>query len=193
MRKTFASFMAVVSAVAAFGVAAGPAAADDPNTTEYNINPTPANNFFHGQRCETQPALGVLGIESAWRAYVDGCTSNPVRCWNDPVPAGSIVHDCTVRIETTFDTETHYRFQVTQNARLWITDIRGDVRWRDFSCSGVDSCSITETVPELSFHESVAVQCNGQDIKEIVRPNGDHVGNWAHNSCSVSIKEPPLG
>jgi hypothetical protein len=181
MRKTLATLAAVAAVAAAFGTAASPASADDPNVTWSRDGYA---GFSSSLGCATQYKRGVNGQYGAWGFYIDGCTSK-LTC---PVNTGLFqVRYCDVSTYTFIDTYTHRGDRVTMNARLRRFDTNGNVyAWSDKSCDALDTCS-TEQTSYIYPGQSASVQCNGvREAKLYVLLYGGP-DNSAKDYCRVKL------
>ena len=147
MRK----ILTTVAAIAALGVAAQPAAADDPGATEWSYYGQ--NTLLKG--CSTPARAGVQGQYGAWGHYIDGCT---VRTW-----CPNYATRCKATGEAWIGTSSRMGHRVALNSRLRRFYSSGTVAgWQDTSCSGIDACGPN---PPLTYTilpgQSVSEQCNG--------------------------------
>jgi hypothetical protein len=175
MRKTLATLAVLAAGAVAFGSAASPASADDPNATYSNGGYA---GFSRMLGCSTPYKTGVLGQYGAWGYYIDGCTSK-LTC---PVNPGFFqTRYCTVDARSFIETEVRRGDSVTMNARLRRFDVNGNVYgWSDRSCSGVDTCEVTDS-SIVYPGQSASVQCNG--VRQARYPDG----NRARDYCRVSL------
>jgi hypothetical protein len=184
MRKTIATLVAVAATVAAFGTAAGPAAADDPNATH-----TSAQSFFDllpMQVCATPNKRGVLGQYGASGYYIDGCTTYAMTCPSvSPFSHHRPVNFCRATMNNLIQTSIVRGDGVTMNARIRRFSSSGQViGWLDKSCSGANSCT-TEGSIDILPGESVTTQCNGVRAALI----GERFGTLPANSAMVQCTE----
>lgn len=151
--KITIAFAAVVAAaLAGLGVAASPAAADDPAAVPWSYYGQ--NNLLTG--CTTPPKAGVPGQWGAWGSYVDGCT---VRTW---CPDYAV--RCRVTGEAWIGRWDGWTGQwVTLNSRLRRFYRSGALMgWQDTSCGGVDYCAPNPPLTAMILGgQSVSEQCNG--------------------------------
>lgn len=175
MRKTIATVSAL-AALAAAGVSAGPAAADDPNA-RYDQGGTLGGSNYTA--CETPWKSGVLGQYGASGYYLDGCT---VRRSCPATHIGRAVRYCVVNSTTTIRTSIPRGDYVTLNGRIrTINSANQVIGWRDRSCAGWGSCTAADTTT-IAGGQDASVQCNG------VRSNTwDNLGLVR---CKVEIKTP---
>ena len=175
MRKTLATLAVLATGAAAFGTAASPAAADDPNVS-YSHGGTMAASRSFG--CATQYKRGVLGQYGASGYFIDGCTVK-LDC---PANTGlGPVKHCDVSSYTYIDTNIDRGDRVSMNARLRRFDRYGSVYgWSDRSCWASNTCS-TEDSSVIYPGQSASVQCNG------VRESRPYDGNTAKAYCSVKL------
>jgi len=173
MRKTLATLAVIATGAVAFGSAAGPAAADDPNVSYSNGG---TMGFSRSYGCVTNYKTGVLGQYGASGYYIDGCTVK-LDC---PANTGLIpVKQCDVSNYSFIDTYYHRGDRVTMNARIRRFSTSGSVySWSDRSCSGIDRCEVTDT-SVIYPGQSASVQCNG--VREA------KAYNWAKDYCSVKL------
>ena len=141
-----------LSAVAALGVAAQPAAADAPATvTTGTVGGTSVT-------CTTIWQYGAYG---AWGDYIDGCTAT-AQCPQDKPR-------CIVFSQGSIETQEQHGHRVTLNAReRW-----GARNFKDNSCDGTDHCgTVVYAVPVgvlvIGAGEWASTQCNGQRDKDIL-------------------------
>ena len=129
MRKTLATLAVIATGAVAFGSAASPAAADDPNVSYSNGG---TMGFSRSLGCATTYKTGVLGQYGASGYYIDGCTVK-LDC---PVSTGLItVKQCNVSNYAFIDTYYHRGDRVTMNARIRRLSASGSVySWSDKSC-----------------------------------------------------------
>jgi len=164
MRKILTIMLA---ATALAGLAAQPAAADDPQATVYNTEGR--WGWSHQQNCYTPYREGVVGQYGAWGAYHDGCTVK-LRC--------NYVGGCKVyvgygsisRYEYYGDPYLTY-YQQSCNVRLRVFDRYGALKtYRDGSRStmGVYTCEAAADATradgggmKILEGELVTVQANG--------------------------------
>ena len=175
MRKTLATLAALATGAVAFGIAAGPASADDPNVT-YLQGGTPSAS--RTLSCQTQYKTGVNGQYGAAGYFIDGCTAK-LSC---PVNTGLFnVKQCDVSSYTYIDTNTYRGDRVSMNARIRRFDGNGSVYgWSDKSCWASNRCT-TEDASVIYPGQSASVQCNG------VREARPYDGNTAKAYCSVKL------
>ena len=175
MRKTLATLAVVATSAVAFGSAAGPASADDPNATYLQGGTMGASRTLS---CQTKYKTGVLGQYGASGYYIDGCTAK-LEC---PASTGLYpVKQCDVSSYTYIDTSTYRGDRVSMNARIRRLDRYGSVNgWSDRSCWAGNTCSTQDTAVVYPG-QSASVQCNG------VREARPYDGNTAKAYCSVKL------
>jgi surface antigen len=181
MRTTLAALATVATAAVAFGTAASPASADDPNVT-YSHGGTMA--FSRTLGCTTQYKTGVLGQYGASGYFIDGCTVK-LDC---PSHTGlASVKHCDVSGYSFIDTYYDRGDRVSMNSRIRRLDAGGRVSgWSDRSCWGPNRCENTDS-SVIYPGQSASVQCNG--VREA------RAYNWAQAYCSVKLSyraaDPP--
>jgi surface antigen len=152
MRKTLATLAVIATGAVAFGSAASPASADDPNaTTSYGYNP----GVFYGYSCATTFKSGVQGQYGAWGNFIDGCTAGRLVCPAD-------VQRCDVNGDSFIENYNHRNERVTMNSRIRRYDAGVHLYgWSDKSCdSQYDRCDVHDS-SVIAAGQSASVQCNG--------------------------------
>jgi hypothetical protein len=199
MRKTIITLAAVVGTMAAFGGAAGPAAADDPNARHHYGDPMYTAPGSTQRVCDTPYKPGISGQYGAWGYFVDGCTTVSVPCsgqvfagYSGSTPIYTQPRYCSgVSSKGKIDTYFARGERVTLNARLRVFNSSGQVIWyRDKSCEGVDTCSVSDLYPSILYPgQSTSLQCNGvrQGPPLSVLLAGGRDSNTARVSCSAKL------
>ena len=152
----------LLSTAALAGIAAQPAAADDPNATSGTGIGYYAEDGYRWSAtayCRTPGAMGVFGANGAWAWYVDGCTTPKLTCKR------SAESWCTVKTWTSFDAREDSVYRVTQNARTrvyrYLDGWGGVVRYEDRSCDRQGANCTTSDWFDVPGGRSVSAQCNG--------------------------------
>ena len=173
MRKTLAALAVLATGAVAFGSAASPASADDPNVT-YSNGGTPG--FSHTYGCATQYKFGGYGQYGAWGNFIDGCTVK-LTC---PANTGLMpVQRCDVSGYSFIENYYYRGERVTMNARIRRFEAGGHLySWSDKSCAGYDRCEVNDS-SVIAPGQSASVQCNG--VRSAT------AGNWARDYCSVKL------
>jgi hypothetical protein len=176
MRKTFATLAVLAAGAVAFGTAASPASADDPNVTYLQGGTMSASRTLS---CQTQYKTGVYGQYGAWGYFIDGCTVK-LSC---PVNTGLYnTRYCDVLSYSFIDTKTHRGDRVTMNSRIRRLDAAGNtLGWSDKSCDNYDRCEVNDS-SWISPGQSATVQCNG------VRQWRLYDGNLGKAYCSIELR-----
>lgn len=121
MRKTI-TILATLAATALAGVAAQPAAADDPQAwVESSKSPYGAT---YTQTCYTPDRWGITGQYGAWGNYVDGCTAK-LRC----DAARCTVYVASGGLTSRVGDTPASSYQQTCNVRLRAFDANGAFKW----------------------------------------------------------------
>jgi len=153
MRKTLATLAVLAAGAVAFGTAASPASADDPNVTYLQGGTMSASRTLS---CQTQYKTGVNGQYGAWGNFIDGCTAGRLVCPAD-------VQRCDVNGDSFIENYYHRHERVTMNSRIRRYDAGVHLYgWSDKSCddSYNDRCEVHDT-SVLAAGQSASVQCNG--------------------------------